>query len=117
MEYSLDYEQIGERIKKQRLSLKLTQEKLAEAVGVGIQHLSKIENGKAKLSLALLVQLANKMQTTTDYLLMGNVEAVTPHLLAEAGELLTDCSPAELYVLMKTIEAVKKSIRHKGLHT
>ena len=117
MEYSLDYKMIGERIKRRRLSMKLTQETLSETVGIGIQHLSKIENGKAPLSLTCLVALANALRTTTDFLLMDNVEAATPHLLNEAQELLGDCSPAEIYVLLKTMETLKECIRHKGLHT
>lgn len=117
MECSLDYKTIGERIKQKRLSMKLTQEKLSEIVGIGIQHLSKIENGKAPLSLTCLVALANALQTTTDFLLMDNVEVTTPHLLIEAKDLLEDCSPAELYVLLKTAAKLKECIRHKGLHT
>lgn len=117
MERSLDYKMIGERIKRRRLSMNLTQEKLSESVGIGIQHLSKIENGKAPLSLTCLVALANAMNTTTDFLLMDNVEAATPHLLNEAKELLGDCTPAEMYVILKTAAKLKESIRHKGLHT
>ena len=97
--------------------MKLTQEKLSEAVGIGVQHLSKIENGKAPLSLTCLVALANALQTTTDFLLMDNVEAATPHLLNEAKELFDDCTPAELYVLLQTAAKLKESIRHKGLRT
>lgn len=117
MDFSLDYKQIGKRIKEQRQAMGLTQEKLAEAVGIGIQHLSKIENGKTKLSLSVLVALANRLQTTTDALLRDNVEAVASLLLGEANALLDDCTPAEMYVLMKTMETLKESIRHKGMHT
>jgi transcriptional regulator with XRE-family HTH domain len=114
---SADYELMEERIKRRRLSMRLTQEKLSETVGIGVQHLSKIENGKAPLSLACLVALANAMRTTTDFLLMDNVETATPHLLSEANELLDDCTPAEIYVLLKTMATLKECIRHKGLHT
>jgi len=97
--------------------MKLTQEKLSEAVGIGVQHLSKIENGKAPLSLTCLVALANAMQITTDSLLMDNLDAAKPHLLSEAQVLLDDCSPAEIYVLLKTAATMKECIRHKSLYT
>jgi len=115
MEYRLDYKLIGERIKQRRLSMKLTQEKLSEAAGIGVQHLSKIENGKAPLSLVCLVALANNLKTTTDFLLMDNIQAAIPHLLNEAKILLDDCSSAEIYILLKTAATVKECIRHKGL--
>ena len=117
MEYLLDYKMVGERIKQRRLSMKLTQEKLSETVGVGIQHLSKIENGKAPLSLTCLVAIANALRTTTDFLLMDNVDVAMPNLLGEAKELLDDCSPAEIYVLLQTATKLKECIRNKGLHT
>jgi len=110
---TLDYKSIGERIKQQRLDMGLTQDKLSEAVGIGVQHLSKVENGKATLSLTCLVALANELQTTTDHLLMDNLPAATPHLLSEAQVLLGDCSPTELYILLKTMATLKESLRHK----
>ena len=115
MNYSLDFKLIGERIKQKRLMMKLTQENLSEAVGIGIQHLSKIENGKAPLSLNCLVALANALHTTTDNLLMDNVQAAKPHLLGEVKALFEDCSMEEMYILMKTAATLKESIRHKGL--
>ncbi|MCL2060519.1 MAG: helix-turn-helix domain-containing protein [Oscillospiraceae bacterium] len=115
MEYTLDYKLIGERIKQRRLMMKLTQDKLSEAVGIGVQHLSKIENGKAPLSLTCLVAIANALQTTTDCLLMDNMPAAMPNILKEAQTLLADCSTNEIYIILKTATTVKECIRHKGL--
>jgi transcriptional regulator with XRE-family HTH domain len=115
MEFELDYKLIGERIKRKRLEMRLTQEKLSEAVGIGVQHLSKIENGKAPFSLTCLVALANALETTTDYLLMDNLQAATPNLLSEVQDLFGDCTPTEIYILLKTAATVKDCIRHKGL--
>ena len=102
MECKLDYKSIGIRIKNKRAAMNLTQEKLSEMANIGIQHLSKIENGKAPLSLACLVSLANALQTTTDHLLMDNVKAATPNLLGEVKEFFDDCSHNELCIIMRT---------------
>ena len=115
MKYSLDYTAIGSRIKQRRLSMMLTQETLSEAAGIGIQHLSKIENGKAPLSLTCLVALANALQTTTDHLLMDNVQAATPHLLNEAQIIFDDCSNDEIYLMLSMADNLKKSLRLKKL--
>jgi len=66
MEHMPDYTLIGKRIRERRLALKLTQERIAEAADVGIQHMSKIENGHTKLSLPCLIAIANALQTTVD---------------------------------------------------
>jgi len=93
MEFMPNYRLIGVRIKKRRLALKLTQESLAEKTGIGIQHMSKIENGNTKLSLPCLIALANALHTTVD----------------------SDCTPSEIYVLTQTINTLKWSMRTKGL--
>ena len=108
---SLNYRAIGERVTKFRKSAGLTQEKLAEAVGVGIQHISKVETGKSSLSLELLIGIANVLHTTPNDLLMDNVPAAKPHLLGEAESLLSDCSPSELFVMLRTLATMKDSMR------
>ena len=114
MEYNLEYGLIGLRIKNKRLKMSLTQESLSEAVGIGVQHLSKIENGKAPLSLTCLVAIANNLRTTTDHLLMDNVPESKAHLLKEVESVYSDCTPAEIFILVETSKALKQSMRIKG---
>lgn len=115
MEYSPDYRLIGVRIKEHRLALKLTQETLAESAGIGIQHMSKIENGSTKLSLPCLISLANALRTTVDNLLMDSVIVSRPSVMEKADSMFADCTPSEIYVITQTITALKQSIRIKGL--
>ena len=43
---AIDYLDIGQRIRKNRISKGLTQEKLSELVGIGASHMSHLESGK-----------------------------------------------------------------------
>ena len=47
----LDYYKIGQRIRKFRKAYNLSQEQLAEKVGISTTHMSHIETGNTKLSL------------------------------------------------------------------
>ena len=47
-----------------------TQEELAEALNVSLEHLSKMERGKRKPSIDLIVAMACYFHVSTDYLLM-----------------------------------------------
>ena len=49
---SIDYKSIGKRIKTARIRLDMTQERLAEQVNLSPSHLSNIETGTTKVSLA-----------------------------------------------------------------
>ncbi len=81
----MDYTDLGKRIRKQRVLLGLTQEKLAAKVGVSTSFIGLVERGKRKASLETLVSLANVMDVSTDYLLSGSLSAETlgpnPHSL------------------------------------
>lgn len=53
-----DYEFLGSRIRAIRQEKKITQEKLAEAAGVGVTHISHIESGASEPSTTNLVKVA-----------------------------------------------------------
>ena len=115
MEYMPDYNLIGKRIKERRLYLKLTQETLAESAGIGIQHISKIENGNTKLSLPCLIAIANALNATVDYFLMDNINVSKRDVVQEAESIFSDCTPSEIFVIKQTINTLKQSLRAKGL--
>ena len=47
----MDYYKIGQRIRKYRKARQLSQEQLAEQIGISTTHMSHIETGNTKLSL------------------------------------------------------------------
>lgn len=57
--YMVDYKLIGSRIKNFREQKKLTQERVAEAVGISSVYLSKIENGKVRPTLDTLAAICD----------------------------------------------------------
>lgn len=61
----------GQRIKELRLSLGFTQKELEDQIGVAQNTIAQYEKGKAKTSIEAIVSLANILQATTDYLLLG----------------------------------------------
>jgi transcriptional regulator with XRE-family HTH domain len=78
--------QVARRVRSQRQTLKLTQQELAQEVGVTHQHVSRIEGGHAVPSLELLVKLSRHLGVSTDYLLTGKQTA----LLGVAGAIRGD---------------------------
>ena len=55
---NIDYTLIGERIKKARRVCGMTQEILAEKLGVSIGYVSQVERGITKISLDLLAAIS-----------------------------------------------------------
>ena len=63
-------ESIGQRIRHERLNLSMTQRALAERVGVGAPHISKIEADRESPSDELLRNIAEVFDCEYDELLL-----------------------------------------------
>lgn len=59
----------GARITELRQSLAISQQNLAEKVGIAQNTLAQYEKGTSKMSIDVLVNLATELDTTSDYLL------------------------------------------------
>ena len=68
---------LGERIRQRRNKLRVTQQELAQALGMTPQHISAIEQGKGAPSLGILPKLAEELGVSVDYLLTGKESVVT----------------------------------------
>lgn len=62
---------VGLRIKDRRILLGLTQQGLAEAIGVTYQQAHKYEKGINRISAGRLLQIANFLGTSVDYFFEG----------------------------------------------
>ncbi len=56
------YENLGKNIKKYRKAKKLTQQKLAEKTGIGLNFLGKIEVAYAKPSFETIIKLSQALE-------------------------------------------------------
>jgi len=68
---------LGERIKQKRQALKITQQELAQRLGMTPQHISAIEQDKWAPSITLLPKLAEELGVSIDYLLTGKESIIT----------------------------------------
>jgi len=111
----MDYTLLGQRIRAARTAAGLSQERLAEMVGLTSQHISHTEVASTKISLPSLIKIANALNTSVDKLLSDNMQDVKPHLLEDFQILLEDCDGDELYIILQAADSIKKSIRTRKL--
>lgn len=108
----LDYTEIGKKIRSLRRARNLSQEQLAEKIWISTTHMSHIETGSTKLSLPVLVDLANTLQVGTDEILgtMRNVEGQATE--DRIRQLLSTCNVAQAKVLEDILLHAKEAIDH-----
>ena len=80
---------VGSRIRLRRTLLGITQEKLAEAIGLAFQQVQKYEKGVNRVSSSRLVDLANTLDVEVSYFfedMSAGVGEQTPSALMKAGQ-------------------------------
>ena len=106
----MNYYEIGQRIRKIRKAHGLSQEELAEKIGISTTHMSHIETGYTKLSLPVLVDLACALGVRTDDLIFDKDALGKTELLEEITLELQDCSNAQLLALRQILSSSKDAI-------
>ena len=106
----MDYYKIGQNIRKFRKAYNFSQEELAEKVGISTTHLSHIETGNTKLSLPVLVSLADVLQVHTDELLFDILSTPLDSSKQEILSILDCCNPNELRIIKDIIYATKTAL-------
>ena len=69
----LDYKAIGKRIKIARIKADMTQEMLAEKLGVSNKSISRWETGKCLPDISLLEPLSIELGITVNELIKGDI--------------------------------------------
>ena len=71
----MDYRDLGMRVRTVRRQMGLTQEELAERVGISASFLGHIERGTRVASLETLVAMCNTLNVSPVYLLQASLQS------------------------------------------
>lgn len=91
-------------MKEIRQSKGLTQENLAEMVSCNTSHISNIENSHTKVSLNVLLAIANALNTSIDYLLSNQYENSS---LALDNEILKTIKDIDIDMKEKILKIIR----------
>lgn len=106
----MDYYAIGQRIRKIRKAQGFSQETLAEQAGISVTHMSHIETGNTKLSLPVLVDLAEILDVRTDDLLYDEIFAERSSTIDEIVQILNTCTVQQLKIIKNILKTTKISL-------
>lgn len=101
MEVAVNYDKIGDKIRGRRNLLRITQENLANEIGVSASFISDIENGRRKMSLETMIKISIALKTSLDYLVLDNVKDV---------KIKNNIKFDELRNILETVEDKKESV-------
>lgn len=102
---------VGKRIQEYREKARISQEKLAELVGLSVTSISNIERGANYPTFENFIKIANAIDVSADILLCDVVETAQLTKVSELSEKLKNISPIRRNELLIIIEAlIQKNI-------
>lgn len=106
----MDKVAIGSRLREARNMVKLTQEQLAEKVGIGTTYISDIERGAKFPSLSLFIKIVDALGVSSDYILRGEIEAGKNCVYEDITRKLDGLTPKQRLGVADLIDAYIKNL-------
>lgn len=106
----MDYYELGQRIRKFRKARGLSQEQLAEKIGISSTHMSHIETANTKLSLPVLIDIAEALEVQTDCLLYANQQENVSTAIQSVVSILESCDAKQARVIAEIIKSAKQAM-------
>lgn len=106
----MDYYKIGQRIRKYRKAQNLSQEQLSEKIGISVTHMSHIETGNTKLSLPVLVYIAQTLNVHTDDLIF-DYPSNKDIIHKEIEEIFNSTSPENAKIICDLVKSLDISLK------
>lgn len=106
----MDKATIGCRLREARNLAKLTQEQLAEKVGIGTTYLSDIERGAKFPSLSLFIKLVDSLGISADFVLRGEIEAGKVCVYSDITKKLEHLTPKQRLAVAQLVDTYVKTL-------
>lgn len=106
----MDKKAIGSRLREARNMVKLTQEQLAEKVGIGTTYISDIERGAKFPSLSLFIKIVDALGVSSDFILRGEIEAGKNCVYDDITKKLDGLTPKQRLAVAELIDTYIKTL-------
>lgn len=105
---ALDYNIIGERLKKARIDKNMTQEKLAKQIDVSVAFLSRVERGTSHINLKRLTQICEILGVSEGSILNGVSSNSDNYLASEFNNILNSVSSDKQKLIYKIAKVISE---------
>lgn len=104
--YTTDFKQVGTNIKREIESRGITQQKLADDLGISKQVMNKIIKGLKAINVTELAKIAAILGVTTDTLLTAESNSVPAVRLSFMGKIKTEEEQEKIKFIRSAIDDI-----------
>ena len=98
---------LGEVFKEYRIKNKLTQEKIAEKLGISVKYISRIENGTGGVKVETLVNYMNELSMSPNVIFEKLIVNDNLKLQLELSQKSSELSDDKVQFLISVIDLLK----------
>lgn len=109
---NITLQEVGKRLYERRKQLRMTQEELAERVGITAQTISTAELGKKAMRADTIIRVCGALDISADYLLFGYVSTQDLSILSQKVSQLTPEQYRHLEDVIDSFVAI--ALEHKN---
>ncbi len=102
---------IGKRIQECRKKRGLTQEQLAERIGVSAHYLSALERGVYNMKLEILVNILNELDCSADEVFCNVVKKSSAIKATKLSEMLSELPVDEQYRIYEVVDTLVRNAK------
>lgn len=104
--YAMDFSQVGANIQKKLDYKGMTQQSLADALGISKQVMNKIIKGSKAINVSELAQIAEVLNTSTDVLLTVENEPAMADSLSFMGAVHDEATLERVNLIRSAIDEI-----------
>lgn len=104
--YAMDFAQVGANIQKKLVEKEMTQQNLADALGISKQVMNKIIKGGKAINVNELTRIADILSTSADALLTVGMEPATFESLSFMGTVHDEVTLERINLIRTAVDEI-----------
>ena len=89
---NMDFSNIGKRIQATRMEHKISQKEMADILGISMNYISRLENGKTKIDLKTFMKICDFLNISIYDVLNEKSDHIIRYMDKELYELIIKCN-------------------------
>ena len=106
---NIDFSNIGKRIQATRIENKISQKEMADFLGISLNYISKIENGKTNIDLKTFMKICDFLNISIYDVLNEKSDNIIRYMDKELYELIIKCNLEKQKLIYNMVKLLIKN--------
>ncbi len=106
---NMDFSNIGKRIQTTRMENKISQKEMADFLGISMNYISRLENGKTKIELKTFIKICDFLNISIYDVLNEKSDNIIRYMDKELYELIVKCNLEKQRLICNMVKLLIKN--------